>query len=372
MGETVKTIKKERNSNMDLLRIISMLLIILLHSIDHSGVLESSETASFAIQLWVSFSYMLTQVCVNCFVLISGFFLVKSKFRLQKLIALWLETVFYSLIIRIVFIAIGYSTFSVSSILGCFVPVFTGRYWFITIYFGLYLVFPFLNIAINAMSRKQHLMLNIVLFFLFSFSISVYPAFKGMNSGAGWGLAWFIVLYFVAAYIRLYYVPNGKKIKYLMFWLIISVIISIGYVAVNGKSDILTNALSNCYRYDSVFAYLSSICFLLFFINVKIYNKAINRFIIFIAPSAFGVYLIHAHTDFCLWSWEFLKLPSKMGSLMFVPIQLAIVIAIYAFCTVIDLGRRYTVGQIESSRLIYLGSKSIERVFTSFFRRFFF
>lgn len=370
MVEAVKKVKKERNSNMDLLRIVSMFLIILLHSIDHSGVLEASETASLPIQVWVRFTYMLTQVCVNCFVLISGYFLVRSKFRLQKLIALWLETVFYSLIIRIVFIAIGYSSFSVSSILGCFVPVFTGRYWFITIYFGLYLVFPFLNIAINAMSRKQHLMLNIVLFFLFSVVVSVYPSFKGMNSGAGWGLAWFIVLYFIAAYVRLYYEPNGKKIRYLLFLLLIGIIVSICYVTVNGKSNILTNAVSNCYRYDSVFAYLSSICLLLFFVNVRINNKVINRLIIFIAPSVFGVYLIHAHTDFSLWSWEFLDLPSKMSSLMFIPIQLAIVIAIYAFCTVIDLVRRFTIGRIETSKLILSFSNSIEKMLLNFFKRF--
>lgn len=40
--------KKQRNANMDLLRIVSILLIILLHSIDHSGVLEASETAPIA------------------------------------------------------------------------------------------------------------------------------------------------------------------------------------------------------------------------------------------------------------------------------------------------------------------------------------
>lgn len=346
-----------RSANMDLMRIASMLLIILLHSIDHSGVLEASETAMFPMHLWVRFTYMLAQVCVNCYVLISGYFLVKSKFRLQKLVALYLETMFYSLVIRIVFIATGYAEFSISSLLSCFVPIITGRYWFITIYFGLYLVFPFLNIAINAMNRKQHLCLNIILFILFSVLVSVYPSFKGMNSGEGWGLAWFIVLYFCAAWFRLYYTPNNKKIRYLLIWVALSILIAVFYIiCVNmiGRNNILVNAINNQYRYDSVFAYISSICILLFFINLKIKNLFFNKLIIFVAPSTLGVYLIHTHADFSKWFWTWLNLPSKMNSSMFIIIQLGgVVCGIFASCIFIDIIRRYTVGRIEKSRLVY-------------------
>ena len=94
---------KRRNANMDLIRILSMFLIILLHSVDHSGVLEAATVSSIPMQLYVRFVYMLTQVCVNCYVLLSGYFLVKSKFRLQKLVALWMEVVFYSFIIKLIF-----------------------------------------------------------------------------------------------------------------------------------------------------------------------------------------------------------------------------------------------------------------------------
>ena len=191
--------KKQRNANMDLLRIVSMLLIILLHSIDHSGVIEASETAPIAAQLGVRFTYMLTQVCVNCYVLISGYFLVTSKFRLQKLVTLWMEVVFYSLTVRIVFILTGYRAFSISSILSCFVPVITG------------------SIAIRAMNKFQHTVLNVILFVLFSVMVSIHPSFAGMNSGAGWGLAWFVVLYFAAAWFRLYYDKKSKWIPTLIY-----------------------------------------------------------------------------------------------------------------------------------------------------------
>ena len=66
-----KTVKKQRDANLDLLRIVSMLLIVFLHSIDRSGVMEAAETSSSGIYLWVRFAYALCQVCVNCFGLLS-------------------------------------------------------------------------------------------------------------------------------------------------------------------------------------------------------------------------------------------------------------------------------------------------------------
>ena len=346
-----KVMLKDRNANMDLLRIVSMLLIILLHSIDHSGVLEASEIAPITAQLWIRFSYMLTQVCVNCYVLISGYFLVTSKFRLQKLIALWMEVVFYSLTVRLVFILTGFRAFSISSILSCFVPVFTGRYWFITIYFGLYLIFPFLNIAINAMNRFQHTLLNVVLFVLFSLMVSLHPSFDGMNSGGGWGLAWFVVLYFAAAWFRLYYDKSAKSFPILIY-IFGSLAIALCFVLVGSKISMVKTVLGNFYRYDSIFSYIFSLCVLVFFINIKIKNSFINRAIIFIAPSTLGVYLIHAHADFSPWSWEFFNLPQYISKAYFPVIQIGIVLAIFIFCSLVDVIRKNTIGRIERSNTV--------------------
>lgn len=367
MSET-KINRKPRSANMDLLRIVSMLLIILLHSIDHSGVLEQAELSSSAMHLWVRFTYMLTQVCVNCYVLISGYFLVKSKFRLQKLVALWLEVVFYSFTIKLVFMLTGYTPFSISSLISSFVPVITGRYWFITIYFGLYLIFPFLNIAINAMNKRQHTVLNILLFVLFSVMVSIYPSFAGMNSGGGWGLAWFVVLYFAAAWFRLYY-TSQKKLLALSFWLGSSFIIAVGYVFFGSKIGIVKTFLGNMYRYDSIASYIGSLCVLTVFINVKIKADWLNKCITFIAPSTLGVYLIHAHASFSPWSWEFLNLPQYMTSPAFPLIQIGVVLGIYVVCTCVDLIRKYTIGRVETCKMIISFCSVIEKKVLSVSKR---
>lgn len=342
---------KLRNANMDLLRIFSMLLIILLHSIDHSGVLERADSAPIMIDLWVRFTYMLSQVCVNCYVLISGYFLVKTRFRLRKLVILWLEVVFYSFVVRIFFILIGYRSFSISSLISCFVPIFTGRYWFITIYFGLYLLSPFLNIAINAMNRKQHTILNILLFVLFSFMVSIHPSFAGMNSGNGWGLAWFVVLYLAASWFRLYLSPKNKLLPF-SIWILSSAVIALVFILVGNRISIVKTVFGNMYRYDSLAAYICSLCVLAIFLSINIKENWLHKVIIFIAPSTLGVYLIHAHADFSLWSWEFLKMPRYMNSLWFPIIQITVVICLFVFCAFIDLFRRFTIGKIEHLKVI--------------------
>ena len=210
------------------------------------------------------------------------------------------------------------------------------------------------------MNKRQHTLCNIILFLLFSVMVSIYPMFKGMNSGGGWGLAWFVVLYFAAAWFRLYYNSTKNSLLALSIWLGSSLIIAVGYIFAGGLISVAKTFFDNQYRYDSIFAYISSLCLLAVFINVKIQKDWLNKAITFVAPSILGVYLIHAHSEFSPWSWEFLNMPQYMGSMMFIIIQISVVLAIMTFCVVIDIIRRYTIGRIESSRIIVKLCNNIE------------
>ncbi len=106
----METKAKERNIGFEVMRIVSMLLIILLHSIDHSGAYENLAAGS-ALYYIEHFFYAAVQVCVNCFVLISGYFLVTSEFKPKKLISLWFEVVFYSAAIKIILMLLGEMSF---------------------------------------------------------------------------------------------------------------------------------------------------------------------------------------------------------------------------------------------------------------------
>lgn len=340
---TVSIKTNTRHMGLEWLRIISMLMIILLHSIDHSGLYEILVPGT-SIYYVEQFLYALVQVCVNCFILISGYFLVTSSFKLKKLGLLWIEVVFYALVIRVVMILFGQVDFSVTSLLSCFVPIITGRYWFITIYFGMYLLSPFYNIAINAMNKKQHKNLLLVLFLLLSVWISIHPAFKGMNSGNGWGLTWFTFLYFTASYFRRHYTPDGKWTKYLAIFLISPLLMVIGLFVSNVLNiALLKSVVNNWWRYDSIFAYVASVSLLLMFLNINKIDSTtkFSKFISAVSVSTFGVYLIHAHADICVekW-WRFIGIINNVDTWWYVLYQLFIVVAIFSICVVIDYIRR--------------------------------
>ncbi len=350
---TAAKITKKRDVNLDLLRIVSMLLIVFFHSIDHSGVLEAAEAAPKAMYFYVRFTYALCQVCVNCYVLLSGYYLVCARFQLQKLAALWMETVFYALLFKGLFMALGTVPFSPVSLVGCFFPILTGRYWFLTIYVGMYLVFPFLNLLVGAMDRRQHTLLNFCLFCLFSLWNSIHPAIAGMNSGGGWGLAWFVVLYLAAAWFRLYYTPSGRPtFAFAAFFLLPLLMAAAQMAAELTGIGILQTVLKNWFRYDSAPVFLMTLCLFTAFLSVRIRSEKVSRCICAAAPLTLGIYLIHNHANVSPWLWETLALPEKMGSAFFPAIQAGCVLGIFAVCLVLDAIRKYTVGRLERCTLV--------------------
>lgn len=93
---TTAATTKQRDYALDLLRILSMIMIVTLHSGSHGGYMDSPDTI---INIWQRLINALCLCSVNIFVLISGYFLVFERFRLSKLLKLCTEVWFYSIII---------------------------------------------------------------------------------------------------------------------------------------------------------------------------------------------------------------------------------------------------------------------------------
>ena len=181
----------------EILRIISMVMIIVTHYSGHGG-LANIETMSINKLIGI-FLTISGNVGVNLFVFISGFFLYKSKFKVKKLIKLELEILFYSVSFYIINLIINMNKLNNMDLLKITInsvfPVFRGLYWFPTIYIGLYLLSPFINKLIKRMERKNYKALLIILFI----GISLIPT--SMFSGR---IMLFIYLYLIAAYISKY------------------------------------------------------------------------------------------------------------------------------------------------------------------------
>ena len=90
--------RSSRQAGVELLRVVALVMIITHHSLVHSGILKavhSPELSYYALWGLNTFCF----VAVNCFVLISGYFLVTASFRWKKLLLLWTQVLFYSLLI---------------------------------------------------------------------------------------------------------------------------------------------------------------------------------------------------------------------------------------------------------------------------------
>lgn len=87
---------KPRQSNMELLRIFSMVSIILSHYVYHGGLFEQPFSVN---QAFAQFLKMGGKLGVTCFVLISAYYLIGSKFKIQNILKLLLEISFYAVIL---------------------------------------------------------------------------------------------------------------------------------------------------------------------------------------------------------------------------------------------------------------------------------
>ena len=160
--------KEKRDMGLDLLRVLCMLMVVCNHLISWSHLFM--DEAEAMTPMWLVgntfFGYMMP--AVNCFVLISGYFLCTSTFRLKKLVSLWLQVVTYSAgIYLLVCLFHGETDFSVMQFLKNCLVVTMGRYWFVTAYVLMYIVSPFLNRAIHAMDKKR---MRYVVWYYWAFS----------------------------------------------------------------------------------------------------------------------------------------------------------------------------------------------------------
>lgn len=187
-------IKSKRNSSLELLRIISMVLIVAHHYAIHGfdrNLLDYNYNKYI-----IDFFIIGGKLGVNCFVLISAYFMIESKITLKKLMKLWTEIWSYSIVILIIFyiwlVPDNFISFKV--IIKNIFPVVYSQYWFMTNYIVLMILSPYLNKCIKMIDKDTHQSLILVLTIMWSIILTLFP-----KSDLGFSfLGWFIFLYIIA------------------------------------------------------------------------------------------------------------------------------------------------------------------------------
>jgi hypothetical protein len=231
-------------------------------------------------------------------------------------------------------------------------PISTRRYWFATIYVGMYLLFPFLNRLISGLSKQHHLSFCIILLILHCIVPSTVLLADAWNAERGYSLAWFITLYLVGAYIRLYYSKTNPsdiststhvskkssfttylhKLSWLFGYIILSCLATLFKYYLPAAFNVIlgNNYISSVISYNSLIMFLSSVCLFMFFLNINIKREWIRRLICNVAPLTFGVYLLHEWPDLRNYLWTKIFNPPKyVNSFKMYPYLLITVVSIF-------------------------------------------
>ena len=342
-------LQKQRESNIELFRIITMLLIVAHHYVVNSGLMDviSQQPTSSRSLFYLIFGAW-GKTGINCFVLITGFFMCQSRLTLKRYLKLLLEIYFYRFVIYAVFVMVGMRSISIKSILLMLLPFTSIKDGFTSCFMAFYLFIPFLNIAIHAMSRRQHGLL-IGLFLLIYTVLAVFPNIDVLFNY----VTWFIVLYFIGSYLRLYDVKwinihTGRKLLMLIAASVASIVLFAIYAGKSGMSGHAAFYLLS--DSNKPLALLVAVFTFSFFRQLKLgYHKWINT----IASTTFGVFLIHANSDTMrTWLWsDTLKNASMYSSQWWFAHALLSVLAVFCVCSFLD----------------YLRIKLIERPFFRFY-----
>ena len=328
-----------RDSSIELLRIIAMILIILYHLTIHSGL--PMGTGTVYNDLFFQFTAFGGRVGVWCFVMITGYYSLYQPFRLRKLIRLMGQCWFYSILIAIFLTVFGIRVINHHEWILSLLPI--GAFsWFASCYIVFYLFIPYLNTFILSLKREnliKLLVISLVLWFL----IPTLGTTVKLNLNT-WGSAimMFFFSYMVGAYCKInstsrFIHVKPQKLVGLFFGLMI---VYLFCSAVIYRLHFQYSFLANNPFYlsgDSIFTILFSVILFLFFINIDIgYYKYINV----IAKTTFGIYLLHDNDLIRHYLWHTVFHGAKLyGDPFVIPKTVGIVICVFVIGMIIDFFR---------------------------------
>lgn len=334
------TVKKPRSSNLELYRIICMLMIVAHHYVlstflADNGPLVTESSSTNSMFLWIFGAWGKTGI--NCFMLITGYFMCTSKITLRKFLKLLTQIYFYKIILFVIFFSTGYETLSVKRLVTLLMPFWGFEYGFTPCFIIFFLTIPFWTILVQNMTKRQHELLLIILMGCYTLLGSI-PSFKVSYNY----INWFGIIFLIASYIRLY---PSRLFERKAFWGWLTLV----FVFVSSFSVYMLQKylganyffMSDC---NKLFAVTVAVSSFIWFKNLNIkYSKLINAF----GAGTFGVLLIHAGSPAMrTWLWKdainavgYYSLP--LGELIL--LSLGVVFAIYVTCNLIDQLRIATV-----------------------------
>lgn len=348
--------KKERMANLEVLRCVAMMMVVVLHYLGKGGLLPGL-TAPLSAQdtaAWLLEAFCI--VAVNVYMMISGYFLCESSFKFSRLLQLWLQVWIYSVVIGVLAVATGIvpaQEISTHYYLTLLFPVTMGHYWFLTAYVFLYVLLPLLGEGLRRMTKQQFQVALVLLFTTFCLLKSVLP-FRLEEDSKGYDCIWYLCVFCVAAYIRRFGIPFLQKKSHALILYLTGVFGTFGEAMLLHlfylKTGSLELILKIPYEYNHIFPFLASVGLFCLFLDSRIQGK-IGGVAVKIAPYTLGVYLLHENLGvrYAWQAWLGTKVISNAWQLL--AWTMLAVVVVFVLGILVDLVRKTLCGGLHKAFL---------------------
>lgn len=255
--------KRERNSSIELFRILCLFLIFWMHG--------AGSFAGGGINAWLAIAAdSIGNIGVSCFILISGYFGV--KWNTKKMIKLDLMLIFYcwaGLAFRLAWGTAGGG----ETILSYLFPVIGKYSWYFTCYFALAALSPFLNETIEKLGEQRLRQLIVVMLIIFSGVTTFF--FFDITGDSGKGIVHMVMLYLLGRYLRI----SGAVGRYAKGKLAAAfAAVAAVNIALNGALYLVTGTVQNRFARDNtLFIIAEAVLAFLIFADMRFENGGVNR-----------------------------------------------------------------------------------------------
>ena len=370
-----------RNSTLELLRIICIVLIVSRHYSTQTNFSEVGYTFTASNWSWrMLFLQLITfggSASNNIFLLISGYFMLGRKVNWKRVVLLIVELFFYSWIIMAILFGTGVVPFTIKEFVKGIVPLWFGYNWYVCCYVILCCFLPFINPFLDGLSKEKYRGFLVVIFLI----ANVAGTFKAMTFiGDTYSVDHFLFMFAIGGYIKKFGI-KPSKLSWYKTWSLLSaavIILSIFSMSVLGGMLGIDKLVSKAKYFTpayTVFAVFWGIFTFLWALNAKpFYNKTINL----ISGSVVGIFIIH-HNPLMkeiIWNKIFPNVDYLNSDLL--PVHFIIKVTCVLFlCFIIDQIRILTVEKFFrkildekwdwlETNLINIGNKAEECIFNCF------
>lgn len=322
--EKTKTTKL-RQTNIELLRIFSMLMVLVIHyNVGTNGQTTHEMVMSEPLKfVGIASLKSLSFICVNCFIIISGYFGIRWKWK--SLCNYLFQIAFWGGMIHIIAVSLGMTNFSIQRIANNMLLFLVRGNWFFVSYLALYMLAPIMNAYIEKVETRQ---LGWMVLAFYSFQTLFGWIFKNcIEFSQGLTFVSFMGLYLLGAYLKRSDLNcfGWKSSRDLAMYAgvgAICVIISMISNYIGFEKDI--------YSYISPLQILQTIYLFLFFKKIHVGSKY-DKLILFFSTSAFAALLMHSWDGVQIYRFGLLWIDNNL-SFPFVFTMLYIVIFFVVAC----------------------------------------